>query len=596
MDEATIPLVVQHTSNHLTSNINVLSSKRLQSNSLDDDSNYNNINRIDEHRSDSISKVDMDAHVGLRGVAAVWIMLFHCSFYSTLGIDLQGSSIMPLFFLLSGFSLTVTYCKHPRIDSSSNTIIPQFNENSFFWNRLSRVIPVYYLGLCISLPLNFAGYSSQSPSDYIGIILSAIVSFIPVNTLLCFLLGGALDGPGWTISTLVFMWLWFPSRLNYLCTLTDEELVAKISTYYWIQLILVFVLFFGLVSVVEFWVAFCAATMNPLSRMPVFMMGMCGGILCLRHPMNMIRNSNNRSRDHSSVEEGANTSTPTSTATTSYIEMPWNKAYLTYFPSSQIRLSSTTSNADTQSHPTVSHLSSHLIRTQSAQYELVTLQSDHSEESHHTSNPVNSQHNYVQSDSSYSHNTNTQINVTTNTQHIDQAEAEIYRKSSISLSIFLLSRTLLFSIIDYVNQIFSGGSILGFVWFQAILPFVQLSLIVSLCRENGTSLVYKFLTRHISVWLGERSMCIYLLHWPLIYYVCWAVHGSTLDWPTVFDCTSIADNTLQAGCYLKLYQWNTARIMPLWGIPVVVVLTLLLSDCVYRYVEVPMRCYLKRTT
>lgn len=45
---------------------------------------------------------------GLRGVAAVWIVLFHSFHYSKINyINLQGSTLMPLFFLLSGFTLTI---------------------------------------------------------------------------------------------------------------------------------------------------------------------------------------------------------------------------------------------------------------------------------------------------------------------------------------------------------------------------------------------------------------------------------------------------------------------------------------------------------
>lgn len=49
--------------------------------------------------------VDMAAHNGLRGVLAAWVMLFHCSLYSDYPLDLQGSSAMPFFFLLSGSAL-----------------------------------------------------------------------------------------------------------------------------------------------------------------------------------------------------------------------------------------------------------------------------------------------------------------------------------------------------------------------------------------------------------------------------------------------------------------------------------------------------------
>ena len=53
---------------------------------------------------------------------------------------------------------------------------------------------------------------------------------------------------------------------------------------YWLQLALVLVLFFALVGPLGFWPAFCAATMHPLSRFPLFVMGMAAGELHVRSP------------------------------------------------------------------------------------------------------------------------------------------------------------------------------------------------------------------------------------------------------------------------------------------------------------------------
>jgi peptidoglycan/LPS O-acetylase OafA/YrhL len=50
--------------------------------------------------------VDLVDHNGLRGVAVMWVLMFHCFFFSALHWNFQGSTLMPLFFLLSGF-----YCR-----------------------------------------------------------------------------------------------------------------------------------------------------------------------------------------------------------------------------------------------------------------------------------------------------------------------------------------------------------------------------------------------------------------------------------------------------------------------------------------------------
>ena len=51
-------------------------------------------------------KTAMTAHMGIRGIASVWIALYHFVYYSSLGFDLQGEAVLPFFFMLSGFSLS----------------------------------------------------------------------------------------------------------------------------------------------------------------------------------------------------------------------------------------------------------------------------------------------------------------------------------------------------------------------------------------------------------------------------------------------------------------------------------------------------------
>jgi len=51
--------------------------------------------------------VDMESHTGLRGISCLWVMLYHCFMDTPKTFSLQGPSLMPLFFSLSGFSLAV---------------------------------------------------------------------------------------------------------------------------------------------------------------------------------------------------------------------------------------------------------------------------------------------------------------------------------------------------------------------------------------------------------------------------------------------------------------------------------------------------------
>lgn len=78
---------------------------------------------------------------GLRGVAAVCVMLFHAE--GLLGFQLMphGYLAVDLFFVLSGFVIAHAY------DAKFASGLPPF---AFFWLRLKRFYPLYFLGLIIS--------------------------------------------------------------------------------------------------------------------------------------------------------------------------------------------------------------------------------------------------------------------------------------------------------------------------------------------------------------------------------------------------------------------------------------------------------------
>ena len=193
---------------------------------------------------------------------------------------------MPLFFLLSGFSLTVTYgrrvyrphssfcCRkstrgattateaHAEVDEAglspgATPTLPPFPTKSFLQNRLARVMPVYYVCILISLPpwlLSFGDF----PFDLRNFLPCLILSVIPFTTLFSILFGsvvGDIDGPAWTVCTLVVMWLFYPCFLTPAQRKTDQELVKGITRLFYIQYVLIQVLFNGL---------------SPLGYMPAF--------------------------------------------------------------------------------------------------------------------------------------------------------------------------------------------------------------------------------------------------------------------------------------------------------------------------------------
>ncbi len=175
----------------------------------------------------------------------------------------------------------------------------------------------------------------------------------------------------------------------------------------------------------------------------------------------------------------------------------------------------------------------------------------------------------------------------------DPKEIAYWSRRSDILAVVLLVLTSAVVVLDSVNtHVWGGGNILGAVWLQAIVPYTQLELLVALTRADTTqSYAAYVLSLPLLQWLGALSMTIYLLHWVVIYYLCFAVRGTTLAWPGHFDCDTeySNDDNLQTDCRNEVNRFNDARLIPMWGIPVVVATTLCLSAFLFYFFEVPLR-------
>eukprot|EP01038_Epipyxis_sp_PR26KG_P015709 gene15709-21263_t len=454
-------------------------------------------------------EVDMIDHNGLRGIAAVWIVVFHCIIYSVLGgnWDFQGSTLMPLFFLLSGYSLAIGY--HSRIDyangsihkadhdklpiespvENSGTVVEPYGniENSnpivgddasqlksigeelnsskpksgitlfrFYYNRLIRVMPVYYIGFLFAIPVTLAGYCNSGSIVGNGWISTVIVNIIPVGTWLV-VLGMPLDGPEWFVQTLIFYWLCFPFLLKHYKSYTDENLLYTIRTMYFIQMIwVIFFMLLLLIATGDASTALFFSTQFVLARLPVFIMGMCTGILSTRYA-----------------------SDPTT--------MPWFKSSNSYLPYSWF----------------ISCCSD-------------IIEKNGFEKSH-------------------------------------------YEKVVFGQSIKLLVSTFTLSII---------------------------------CILVGSTIASKVLRNSFMLWLGELSLSLYIIHWPVIWYLIWAVaKGKTINFPSELSCDKNQDD--YSACQDELDNYYSKTQLPGWGIVVVPPISLALATVLYYAVEEPIRIYFK---
>ena len=94
----------------------------------------------------------MTALEGFRGLISLYIAIFHFSLHLSsypVQVNLMGSLLMPFFFLMSGFSLAVTYGRRdyegwclPWKQPHDGKV---FNSGYFYRKRFARIGPVYYL-------------------------------------------------------------------------------------------------------------------------------------------------------------------------------------------------------------------------------------------------------------------------------------------------------------------------------------------------------------------------------------------------------------------------------------------------------------------
>ena len=84
-----------------------------------------------------------------------------------------------------------------------------FDSWDFYFGRISRILPVYYLCMILSIPLIPLGSSWFAPSDfYYNIGGNVAATFLVQSWILLFWFGS--NGPSWTVSTLFFFYLVFP--------------------------------------------------------------------------------------------------------------------------------------------------------------------------------------------------------------------------------------------------------------------------------------------------------------------------------------------------------------------------------------------------
>ena len=124
-------------------------------------------------------RFDKGALNGLRGLFAFHVMAFHACLFLAGNVEpkvnLYAHIDMPLFFLLSGFSLTLAYGKtkwsgstrgffgcmtfsDDGVDRENPQEEPKYFDSwAFYKKRFARILPLQYLGIILVLVVSFYG-------------------------------------------------------------------------------------------------------------------------------------------------------------------------------------------------------------------------------------------------------------------------------------------------------------------------------------------------------------------------------------------------------------------------------------------------------
>jgi len=154
---------------------------------------------------------------GIRGVAAVWVLMYHFrEYYFGLFPQLRkfdfilsnGHFGVDLFFCLSGFILGYVYfdeLSNPSIYSRTARV------KSYLVKRFARLYPLYFLTTFIAGIIYFVGvklghtFTNESLSNF---SLSSVMSnFIGIQILVVY---PSLNGPAWSVSAEFLAYLYFP--------------------------------------------------------------------------------------------------------------------------------------------------------------------------------------------------------------------------------------------------------------------------------------------------------------------------------------------------------------------------------------------------
>lgn len=148
------------------------------------------------------------ALTGVRFVAAFHVVLFHCVPWQTAPARLvrnlagTGYVAVSLFFVLSGFILSYTYCGK----AGARPFTPEARRE-FYVGRVARIYPVYVVGLVLAAPFFVTSHLRAGDFGRLALeaaaVLALVQSYVPSLSM-------AWNPPSWSLSTEASFYLVFP--------------------------------------------------------------------------------------------------------------------------------------------------------------------------------------------------------------------------------------------------------------------------------------------------------------------------------------------------------------------------------------------------
>lgn len=149
-------------------------------------------------------------------------------------VDLAAHIHLPTFFLLSGFCLTLGYSPLPHnspcTSSTAFTLPHSLSPTTFYMGRLTRLAPSYLTSNLLGL----LAWPGPGPVT----LARTLLTFTATTT--WFSMDNTYSVPAWTVTTLAFFYLVFPSLLAALHAHPSSHLSTMVVLLHQVQVVSTF--------------------------------------------------------------------------------------------------------------------------------------------------------------------------------------------------------------------------------------------------------------------------------------------------------------------------------------------------------------------